>query len=194
MRKKTLLLVDDEQIILDGLGRELEEEDFKVTKAVCAEDAIDNILKNKFDFIITDLVMPGKDGFQVLKEAKKISPETSVIILTGYGDMSSAVDALRLGADDFLQKPCDSEELLFRIESCLTRQELQRKVTMYESILPICSYCQKIRDDRGREQGQGKWLNVEAYFHKTKNIHFSHGCCQECYDKEMKKLDTEEEK
>ena len=87
--------------------------------------------------------MPGLAGFQVLKEAKRKSLQTSVIILTGYGDMLSAVDALRLGADVFLQKPCDSEELPFRVANCLTRQELQRKVTMYEGILPICSYCKK---------------------------------------------------
>lgn len=186
--KKTLLLVDDEQIILDSLGRELKEEGFEVTRVDCAEDALDKLKKKTFDFVVTDLVMPGLDGFQVLKEAKRNSPDTSVIILTGYGNMVSAVDALRLGADDFLQKPCDLEELLFRLTNCLTRQELLRKVTMYESILPICSYCKKIRDDRGQEKGQGTWLSVEAYFHKKKNINFSHGCCQECYEKEMKNL------
>jgi len=188
MSEKKMLLVDDEQIILDSLGRDLRAEDFEVTKVNCGEDAIARLKKTYFDFVITDLMMPGLDGFQVLKEAKRKRPQISVIILTGYGDMVSAIDALRLGADDFLQKPCDTEELLFRIANCLTRQELQRKVTLYESILPICMYCKKIRDDREKEHGQGKWIRMEEYFHKKKGIDFSHGCCPECYKNAMKEF------
>ncbi len=143
MREKTVLLVDDELIVSDSLSRDLEMEDFKVTSAACGEEAIAQLKKSHFDFVITDLVIPGPDGFQVLKEAKKKHPRINVIILTGYGDMISAIDALRLGADDFLQKPCDSEELLFRIHNCVTRQELQKKVAPHKSILPICMYCKK---------------------------------------------------
>ncbi len=191
-KKKRLLLVDDEQVILDSLGRDLEEEHFVVTKAVCGEDAIDILETTHFDCIITDLVMPGVDGFQVLKAAKKRQSQVIVIILTGFGDMTSAVDALRLGADDFLQKPCTTEEILFRIANCITRRELQQKLILYESLLPVCSYCKRIRDDRGKEKGQGKWLSMEEYFWETGDISFSHGCCQECYEKLMKGMDAEE--
>lgn len=189
MEDKSLLLVDDEQIILDSLGRDLELHDIKVTKATSGEEAIIWLNSSPFDFVITDLIMEGLDGFQVLKEAKKQHPEICVIILTGYGDMVSAIDALRLGADDFLQKPCDSDELLYRLSNCLTKQELQRKVTIYESILPICMYCKKIRDDRGKKRGQGDWFHMEDYFRRISSIDFSYGCCPQCYTRVMRNDD-----
>jgi ActR/RegA family two-component response regulator len=82
-----------------------------------------------------------------------------VIILTGYGNMESAVDALRLGADDFLQKPCDIEELRYRMANCFVKQDLERKVAFYETILPVCSWCRKIRDDRPKQHGLGNWYS-----------------------------------
>ena len=93
----------------------------------------------QYDLVITDLMMPGIDGFGVLKAVKDMAPLTSVIILTGYGDMRSAIDALRLGADDFLLKPCDIEELVFRIRRCLERRSLlqrlmEQKIQLEEEI------------------------------------------------------------
>lgn len=77
-----------------------------MTLAADGQLAVSLIKSAHFDIVVTDLLMSGLDGFQVLKAAKKKDAWTIVIILTGYGDMESAVDALRLGADDFLQKPC----------------------------------------------------------------------------------------
>lgn len=191
MEGKSVLLVDDEQIILDGLRRDLESEDFQVTAVKSGEEAIAALQESHFDCVITDLMMTGLDGLQVLREAKKHS-ETSVIILTGYGDMNSTIDALRLGADDFLQKPCDSEELLHRITSCLTRQELQKKVSMYERIVSICSYCNKIRDTSNKEARHEKWLDMKTYFQQQKGIDFLDCCCPECYEREMKTLAKEQ--
>ncbi len=187
MEGKSILLVDDEQIILESLTRDLEDEAFQVTAVKSGEYAIARLQESSFDCVITDLMMTGLGGLQVLQEAKKY-PEISVIILTGYGDMDSAIDALRLGADDFLQKPCDSEELLYRINTCLTRQELQNKVNMYERILPICSYCKKIRDTRNKGPGHETWLDMETYFKQQKGVNFSHSLCPECYEQEMKAL------
>jgi len=108
-----------------------------------------------------------------------------VVILTGYADLDSAIDALRLGADDFLQKPCDIDELLCRISNCFVKQELQRQVAFYEKILPVCAYCRKIRDDRQGEPGEGNWYILEEYFKTVKGVNVSHGCCPECFSKEM---------
>ncbi len=74
--------------------------------------------------MLTDLVMPEVDGLQVLNAVKKIAPLTSVIILTGSGDTQSAIEALRLGTDDFIRKPCEIEELVFRIRHCLAKRNL----------------------------------------------------------------------
>ena len=98
--------------------------DFAVTAVADGSEAIDDLEKTQFDLVITDLMMPGVDGFGVLKAVKKHVPQTSVIILTGYGDLRAAIDALRLGADDFSLKPCEIDELVFRIRRCLEKQSL----------------------------------------------------------------------
>jgi DNA-binding NtrC family response regulator len=181
MKRKSLLLADDEKLILHSFSRELASDALKVTLAENGEKAVDMIASTHFDIVVTDLLMPGLDGFQVLKAAKKKNAWTMVIILTGYGDMDSAVDALRLGADDFLQKPCDADELLYRVSNCLVKQEMQRKIDLYEKFLPVCSYCKKIRDDRQGEQGKGPWYTLEGYFNKICGGYVTHGICPDCF-------------
>jgi CheY-like chemotaxis protein len=181
MKQKSMLLVDDEKLVLNSLFRELASDELEVTLAANGEEAVDMINTGQFDIVVTDMMMPGLDGFQVLKAAKKRDARTMVIILTGYGDMDSAVDALRLGADDFLQKPCDPGELQYRISNCLVKQEMERKIFLYENILPVCCYCRKIRDDRPGERGEGAWYTLEEYFNKASGVSVSHGICPDCY-------------
>ena len=188
MKDKAILLVDDEKVILKTLARDLQGEGFTVTTANSGEEAIVTLKKQHFDLIITDLIMGGLDGIQVLQEAKKIDPELPAIILTGYGDMTSAIDALRLGADDYLLKPCDVDELLFRISRALERHEMKERIKIYENILPICSVCKKIRDDSGKQPGSGDWMSVEQYFVKKTGVMMSHGYCPDCYEMEYKKI------
>ncbi len=128
MTETSLLFVDDEEVIRKTFARELGIEGFAVTVAADGDEAIRLLTHTVFDLVITDLMMPEVDGFGVLKEVKKTAPQTSVIILTGYGDMRSAIDALRLGADDFTLKPCEIEELLFRIRRCLEKRSLLQKL------------------------------------------------------------------
>lgn len=187
MDRKSILLVDDEQLILESICRELtcEPFEFDVGLATSGEEAIDKITSSHWDLVVTDLLMPGLDGFQVLKAAKRKDPQIMVIILTGYADMQSAIDALRLGADDFLQKPCDTDELVYRMSNCFNKQDLQRTIGMYEKILPVCSYCKKIRDDQPGELGKGRWYSLEEFFVKVKGVNCSHGCCPDCFAKLM---------
>jgi PAS domain S-box-containing protein len=124
----SILFVDDEDVIRKSFERELRVENFAVTAFGSGREAIAALEKEKFDLVITDLMMPEIDGFSVLKASKRLTPQTSVIILTGYGDMRSAIDALRLGADDFALKPCETEELVFRIHRCLEKQSLLQKL------------------------------------------------------------------
>ena len=100
MRPLHILLVDDDPFILTGIGKDLEGEGYLVTPANSGEQALERIEENHFDLVITDLVMDRIDGIQVLKAVKTASPDTMVLILTGYGDMGSAIEALRLSADD----------------------------------------------------------------------------------------------
>jgi DNA-binding NtrC family response regulator len=193
MHKKSILLVDDEIVILDSLSRELKSEplNLEIHVANSGEEAIKRINSLSFDLVVTDLFMPGLDGFQVLKAVKRKDPQSMVIILTGYADLKTSIDALRLGADDFLQKPCDIDELLYRISNCFAKQDLQRKVQLYETILPVCSYCKKIRDDNQESQTNGTWYEFEEYLQKVRRVNVSHGCCPACYAKVKKQLQNQ---
>jgi signal transduction histidine kinase len=125
---KTALVVDDEEIIRETLKIAFINSGLSVTTAASGEEALQILKEQHFDLIITDLRMERTDGLEVLKIAKAFAPETSVIILTGFGDMASAIDALRMGADDYLLKPCDPDELLFRLGRCLEKQNLLQKL------------------------------------------------------------------
>jgi len=126
----TILFVDDEEVIRKSFTRELQLEHFEVTAVASGGEAISALENGQYDLVVTDLMMPGIDGFGVLKAAKNLAPLTSVIILTGYGDMGSAIDALRLGADDFTLKPCEVEELVFRIRRCLEKRNLLQMLSL----------------------------------------------------------------
>lgn len=188
--KKTynILLADDDLLILRSISSSLEEEGYNVTTAANGETAIKLLEEKNFDLILTDLVMEPIDGIGVLKKAKEINPEIMVIILTGFGDLISAIEALRLDADDYLLKPCEPEELSFRISSCLEKLELKRKVKAYETIVPVCCECKSIRDDTGREIGTGVWMSVEEYILKKSKIAVSPTYCPECIKKELDRI------
>jgi len=191
---KSLLVVDDEPIIRNSLARDLTIAGLTVTTAADGEEAVALMSSNAFDIVITDLVMPGLNGLQVLEAAKQGSLRTIVVILTGNGVIESAIDALRLGADDFLQKPCDTDELLYRISTCFVKQDMQRKIALYEEFLPMCCYCKKIRDDQHGERGTGRWYSLEEFFNRTKGLRISHSCCPDCYTEQIKNLDSVRDK
>lgn len=100
-----ILVVDDKESMRNLLSTAFEELGYKVKTASYGEEAIELISKDYFDIILTDLNMPGKTGMDVLKFAKSTSPETEVIIITAYGTIERAVEAMRLGAHDFITKP-----------------------------------------------------------------------------------------
>jgi PAS domain S-box-containing protein len=130
---KKILLVDDEKAIRISFKRELQRY-YDVTTASCYEEAMSFLSNDRFDLIITDLVMPGIDGLELLKSVKTNYPETRVILLTGYGKMGAVIEATRAGADDFLLKPCDIDELLLRINKTIERQDYFSRIKVYENI------------------------------------------------------------
>jgi DNA-binding NtrC family response regulator len=125
MENKQILLVDDETLILKTLSRELKANNFKVQTAESGEEAVNKLSSEVFDLVLTDLQMIGMGGIEVLKQAKQLHPHIPVVILTGHSDLNSAIDAVRYGADDYLLKPCDIDELVFRISTCLDKAATQ---------------------------------------------------------------------
>lgn len=186
MRNKAVLLVDDERPILRSLGDYLDKNAFAVKSALSGEAALAEFFyASSFDLVITDLVMAGMSGLDVLKEIKKLNNETGVFILTGHGNMNLAIEALRSGADDFILKPCDVDELLCRMERFFEKQDALRKIKIYEKFLPICMYCKRIRDDSGRKLGAGSWVQIEDYLRDKSGADLTHGCCPECFEAQM---------
>ena len=188
MRKHEILLVDDDPFILKAIGSALEDKGYQVSTAAAGEEAIEIMAEKAFDLVITDLIMGSIDGIDVLKKAKKIDAEMMVMVLTGFGDMNSAIDALRLGADDYMLKPCELEEIYFRVSSCLEKLEFKRKIKIYEDILPVCCVCKSIRDDTGKEPGTGKWTQMEDYIRDKGGVGVTSTYCPECAKKAKEEL------
>lgn len=129
--KKRILIVDDEEIIRYSLMNILKGYGYEVVVVSSGDEAIRMISEHRVHLILSDLVMEGMDGLQLLENVKLISPRTIVILITGYGSLKTAVSALRLGAYDYLLKPCDEEELYYRVKRALEMQnfgEEQRRI------------------------------------------------------------------
>lgn len=128
MSVKSVLIVDDEESILKTLSFNLSQQGYKVETASSGEECIEKFKQTEPDLVVTDLMMEGIGGIEVLKTIKRLKKDTMVIVLTGYGSMNTVVEALRLGAYDYLQKPCDRSELSLKISKCLDKQDLARQV------------------------------------------------------------------
>lgn len=177
-----ILLIDDEEIILRSFSKDFQLAGYHVTTASSGHEAVEKIQGDHFDLVVTDLYLPGVDGIAVLDEAKRHNPDIGAIILTGCGDTTLAIEGLRRGADDYVLKPCDSEELLLRIARCLKNRQAYLKVAFYETILPVCVCCKSIRVDNGAAPDQGQWLPMDEYLHRKNGTDDSPIFCPECQE------------
>ena len=121
-----ILLVDDEKDFVEMLSLRLEEEGHRVRKAYDGEEGLADMAKFEPDVVILDLKMPGMDGITVLQAIKAKHPVVEVILLTGHGSIDTAVEGLKSGAFDYVQKPANFEELLEKLEAarnCKAEQE-----------------------------------------------------------------------
>lgn len=109
------MLVDDEQDFLDTLSSRLEMRGLKVSAVSSGEDAVKEATQQEYDAIVVDLAMPGIDGLETLKRIKAVNPNAEIIMLTGQASVQSGVEAMKLGAGDYLQKPVDLTELMEKI-------------------------------------------------------------------------------
>ncbi len=109
-KRKKILVCDDEEGIRESLNLILEK-DYDLDFASSGNEAIEKIKNSSYDCLILDIKMPAKDGLETLAEVKKISPETKVIIATGYQSVETASKAVRLGAMDYITKPFESDEV-----------------------------------------------------------------------------------
>jgi len=122
MSESTVLLVDDEADFVEVLAERLEARGLAVDTAENGEVALEKAQARPFDAILLDMAMPGMDGIQTLKGLLQINPDLQVILLTGRATLGQAVQAMKLGALDLLEKPVEIETLVARIEEAATKR------------------------------------------------------------------------
>ena len=128
---KKILIIEDEEPIRRVLKRILTDEnpEFKISEAIDGNDAIDKLSRDKFDLAVCDIKMPKKDGLDVLKFAIKKDLSTPFIMLTGHGNIETAVDSMKIGAYDFIEKPPDLNRLLISVRNAFKIRNLQNENT-----------------------------------------------------------------
>ncbi len=121
--KARILAVDDEPIILDSFRKILVVAGYSIDTVEKGQEALGLILKNDYDFVFTDLKMPEMDGLEVTKAVKHLRPDIDVIVITGYASIETAVETMKYGAMDYVQKPFTEDELINFFNKCLIKRK-----------------------------------------------------------------------
>ena len=134
MNGSKILLVDDEEIFTRNMAKLLTTRGYKVTAVNSGDAAIRALEVQPVDVIVLDLKMPGLDGLSTLKEIQKLGLFTQTLMLTGHGSIDSALEAMKLGAYDYLTKPCEIDELVAKIEGAWKKKDSALKDDMQGKI------------------------------------------------------------
>ncbi len=125
-----ILIVDDELIVRESLGGWLERDGHTVDKAASGEEALEKCEKNRYDILLLDIKMEGMSGLEVLKRVRENDPDVSVVMITAYGSIPSAIEAMKSGAYEYLLKPFDPDELMVLIEK-IGKHQAERRETQF---------------------------------------------------------------
>ena len=112
MKTKRVLVIDDEQIVLDSIRKILKDEDCEVDVSLGGREGLDWALNRHYDIVLTDIRMPDIGGMRVLRDIKRAKPSLPVVMITGYATAQSAIQAMKLGAMDYLEKPFTPEKII----------------------------------------------------------------------------------
>ena len=124
--KGHILIVDDDTFHAEGAADALQRVGYVCDVVTVGKDALESLREREYDLVLTDLVIDEVDGFDILRHAQDVNPFVAVIVFTGHASIESAVEALKLGAVDYLEKPLNVESLRVRVQKALERQELKR--------------------------------------------------------------------
>ena len=119
MEKKKILVIDDEQIVLDSVRKILSGENYQVEVTLSGRQGLEWGIDKDYDIVLTDIRMPDIGGMIVLREVKRAKPSVPVVVITGYASVKSAVQAIKLGASDYIEKPFTPEELINAVNQAL---------------------------------------------------------------------------
>ena len=138
MKDAKLLLVDDEKGFLDTLTKRLKKRELKTRAVYSGEDALVELKKNSaIEVVVLDVKMPGMDGIETLVEIKQRFPLMEVIMLTGHATVETAIDGMKLGAFDYLMKPCDIDVLISKVKEAIEKKRQHDEKIMEARIKEI---------------------------------------------------------
>jgi two-component system NtrC family sensor kinase len=158
-----LLLIDDEEDIVKVLSLSLRSDGYEVLTAQSGEEGLSLFEKESPDIVLTDLKMPVMSGLEVLQRAKKMNPDAEVIVITGHGDMDSAIESLRYGASDFINKPVRDEALQIAINRAKEKISIRSKLNAYTNDLE--NMCQiAIGEVKRKSDFQDKLIRSSNYY------------------------------
>lgn len=119
MTGSSILLIDDEKVLLEAVSDDLKESGYEVTTAISGEEGLKSFKTFQHDLVIIDLKMESMDGLEVSRQIRQLNPKTPIMILTGYGSMETAIEALKLDLDDYVLKPVNRDDLFEKVQYCL---------------------------------------------------------------------------
>lgn len=125
--KCKILLVDDEKTMVKYLSKRLIKRGFDISVVYNGLDALEKIKESDFDVVLLDVLMPGMDGIETLREIKKITPETEVIMLTGHASVEVGIEGMKAGAFNYIMKPFDPNELVTEINLAYEHRRILKK-------------------------------------------------------------------
>ena len=128
MARARILVAEDHDSLRKGMTRTLREMGHDVEEAANGNAAIEQLHGEQFDVVVCDLKMGGSDGLDVLRTAKALHPTTAVILMTAFGSVQTAVEAMQIGASDYVQKPFEIEEMELKIEKALEVRRLKHEI------------------------------------------------------------------
>src|SRR5580698_5454567 len=134
-----ILIVDDQEMMRDSLAATLAREGHEIIAACDGTAAVQRLAAGRFDLLISDLKMPRMTGIELLSEAKKLRPEMPVVLMTAFATVTTAVEAMKLGAYDYIQKPFDGEEIKLLVDRTLEHSRLLKENQALRSMTEIGS-------------------------------------------------------
>jgi DNA-binding NtrC family response regulator len=141
MEGKKVLVIDDERVVLESVSKILTSKDYQVDTSLSGRDGLRRATEGEYDIVLTDIRMPDVGGMRVLRDLKRARPSLPVIMITGYASIKSAVQAIKLGAAHYLEKPFTPEELLsavaLALEKAFTREPEEQDVIHKGEIIRV---------------------------------------------------------
>jgi DNA-binding NtrC family response regulator len=171
VKANKVLIVDDEKNIRMTISQALADMDIQTDTAVNGEEALSKLKDTEFGLVLLDLRMPGMDGMEVLEKLRKDRPDIRIVIITAHGTIDSAVDAMKLGAVEFIQKPFTPKEIRHLVSNIIKRETLGKEKNQdYDSCLELAKKCVADKHFEAAAEHANKAISIDSSRAEAFNI------------------------